>query len=411
MTNRRQLRYLCAGHFFHHYLIAVLPVAALAIQGAWSLSDGAALALGTPLYAMLALATLPAGWFGDLWPRRWLMAVCLIGSGLAAVLAGLSAGPLSLMIALGLLGACSAIYHPVGLAMVADYAERSGPAFARNGVWGNVGMGIAAALTALIVGVLGWRVAFILPGLMVIAVGARYAWLNRDAPSHSPVTHKEPSRPSGGPRVVLPALLLFLIAASLYDGLVAGAVTYPLPRIVEQQAFAGQGLLWIGGSTSLILVLGSLTQLASGWCVERVEARLLLALLFCGQIAVLIAVSLSGGPMIVPLLGLFHGLLYAWFPLTGWLIGHHMPVHLRARIFSLEYVASLAMTAAAVPLVAWLYDKGVAPGQQLWIVILAAVLVLGCIAALPGAPSKDRALDPAKPLSDRRSDRRARPGP
>lgn len=386
MSNPQQLRFLSTGHFFHHYLLGILPIVALPIQAAWSLSSGEAIALGTPLYALLVLATLPSGWLGDVLPRQWLIAICLTGSGLAAVLAGLSVGPVSLSLALALLGAFSAIYHPVGLAMVADYADRSGPAYAINGMWGNLGTGIAAAISVLLSSSLGWRAAFVIPGIIVLGVGLLYAWVSRGLGDRRLPAGTRPNyeKTIAEPKSVVRILLLFLVAAAVYDGLVAGAITYTLPRFLEERAFAGDEFLLIGGSTSLILTLGSLTQLFSGWGVERYGARPLLAILFAGQIAALMALAMVSGPFIVPLMGLFYGLLYAWFPLTPWLIGRHVPARLRARILSVEYLATLGTIAAAIPFVAWLYSLGIALHEQLWMVILSAVLVLGTVAYLPG---------------------------
>ncbi len=385
MPHKSHLRFLSAGHFFHHYLLAILPVAAFPIETAWSLSHAQAIGLGTPMYVMIALATFPAGWLGDRMPRHWLMMICLFGSGLAAVLAGLSTGPLTLSLALALLGGFSAIYHPVGLAMVAEYARRTGPAFATNGVWGNFGAGIAAVMTAGIISAVHWRAAFILPGVVMLCLACGYTLACRPStrPGKRADTVARNSAYVIGTKSILLLLFGFLALASVYDGLVAGGITYTLPRFLEHRALADSDLLLIGGSTSIVLTLASLGQLPSGWAVERYGAKSLLFWLFAGQVALLATAAVLSGPAVIAVMALFYLLLFAWFPLTAWLIGRHVPVRLHARAFSLEYCASLGTTAAAVPFVAWLYSLGIAPHHQLWIVAGSGLLVLAGVALVP----------------------------
>ena len=387
MPRKSHLRHLSAGHFSHHYLLAILPVAAFPIEAEWSLSHAQAIGLGTPLYVMIALATFPAGWLGDRIPRQRLMLICFAGSGLAAILAGLSTGPLTLGLALALLGGSSAIYHPVGLAMVAEYAKRTGPAFATNGVWGNIGAGIAAVVTAGIISAVHWRAAFVVPGVLMLCLAGSYALRCRPSTRHSERTNPGSGKTGRktGTKGILVLLFGFLALASIYDGLVAGSITYTLPRFLEHRALANSDLLLIGGSTSIVLTLASLGQLPSGWTVERYGAKPPLAILFTGQVVLLAAAAILSGPVVIVVMALFYVLLFAWFPLTAWLIGRHVPARLHARAFSLEYCASLGTTAAAVPFVAWLYGLGLEPHHQLWIVAGTALLVLAGVALVPGS--------------------------
>lgn len=386
MPNAQQLRFLSAGHFFHHYLLAILPVAAIPIQTAWSLTDPQAIVLGTAMYALLGLATVPFGWLGDVWPRPALMTLCLTGSAISAIAAGCSSGPLTLTMSLGCLGLFSAAYHPVGLAMVADYADRAGMAYARNGVWGNVGGGIAAVTTALLANAIHWRMAFILPAVCLLAVAVRYHRLNAAGCDPKIETQAESHSPVGLSFLLAigATLLAFLVLASIYDGFIAGAVTYTLPRLLEDRAVPGSSLLLVGGATSLILTLGSFAQLISGWTVERVGVKPLLLILFAGQATVLFTASHATGPLLVILMMTFYALLYAWFPITALLISTHVPANLRSRILSLEYLASLGASAATIPVVAWLYANGMTADDQLQIAAALAVLVLVSVVLLPG---------------------------
>ena len=111
MSRFETLRFINAAHFFDHFFLLIFPTAALAISRDWGMTYAEALALGTPIYVMFAVGTLPAGWLGD---HLDLVAV--------------SPGPASLMIGLGLLGLFAALYirldWPWSLAWAAARAGR-----------------------------------------------------------------------------------------------------------------------------------------------------------------------------------------------------------------------------------------------------------------------------------------------
>ena len=118
MTRKSGLMYLNIAHFFDHFFLLIFPTAVIAIESDWDLTYGEALALGTYMYVAFAVATLPAGWLGDHLSRSKLISGFFIGCGSASMLTGLASGPLGLAAGLALLGVFTAIYHPVGLAMV-----------------------------------------------------------------------------------------------------------------------------------------------------------------------------------------------------------------------------------------------------------------------------------------------------
>ena len=186
MRQNFQQTILNLAHFLDHYFLLIFPTAVIAIERDWELGYGEALALGTPMYVALALATLPAGWLGDRLSRQWLIGAFFIGCGGAGISTGLATSPAGLAIGLTLLGACAAIYHPVGLAMVTECARRPGRALAINGVYGNFGLAGAAVATGWLADQFGWRSAFLIPGLVSVAVGTVYLFSIR----RSGVGHK-----------------------------------------------------------------------------------------------------------------------------------------------------------------------------------------------------------------------------
>ena len=89
--------------------------------------------------------------------------------------------------ALFALGMFAAIYHPVGTAMLIETATQRGRSLAFNGVCGNLGVSLAAGITAVLTAAFSWRGAFLVPGLIAIATGVAYVWLAPDEERHKPV--------------------------------------------------------------------------------------------------------------------------------------------------------------------------------------------------------------------------------
>src|SRR6266702_1870733 len=97
----------------------------------------------------------------------------VIGASMIAV--GFVESPLQLGGALLSIGLFASIYHPVGTAMIVSYAERLGREMGLNGVWGNLGVASSALVTGVIGQYLGWRFAFIVPGVVTILIGIAFA--------------------------------------------------------------------------------------------------------------------------------------------------------------------------------------------------------------------------------------------
>ena len=129
----------------------------------------------TPGFVAFGAGSLITGWLGDRWSRRHMMVIFFVGIGLSMISVGFVQTPLQLGAALLAIGMFASIYHPVGTAMIVSYAERLGREMGINGVWGNLGVASSALVTGVIGQYLGWRSAFIIPGIVTIGIGIAFA--------------------------------------------------------------------------------------------------------------------------------------------------------------------------------------------------------------------------------------------
>ena len=112
-----------------------------------------------------------------------MMVIFFAGIGASMISVGFAQTPLQLGAALLAIGLFASIYHPVGTAMIVSYADRLGREMGLNGVWGNLGVASAALITGYFIDHGGWRTAFVIPGIVSIAVGLAYTWLEWPAVS------------------------------------------------------------------------------------------------------------------------------------------------------------------------------------------------------------------------------------
>ncbi|MGH6944219.1 MAG: MFS transporter, partial [Geminicoccaceae bacterium] len=166
--------FINVGHGFAHLLMLIFPTAVLAMEGMWGRGYAELLPLGFGGYLLFGIGSLPAGWLADRWSSAWVMVVFFLGSGAACVLTGLASGPWSLAAGLTLIGLFASIYHPVALAWLVGAGDRPGRALGMNGVYGAVGTACAALVAGVLADLIGWRAAFIVPGVVCLLTGALF---------------------------------------------------------------------------------------------------------------------------------------------------------------------------------------------------------------------------------------------
>ena len=144
------------------------------------------------------------------------------------------------------LGLFAAIYHPVGMAMLIEASGARGRTLAFNGVCGNLGVSLAAGISAALATWLGWRAAFLAPAALCVATGFVYLWLTPDDRHHAATRKSKPAVPLT-PKLAVLLFGLFLVIA-ISAGLVFNVLTIALPKIVDERLAATCRWCWSAAS-------------------------------------------------------------------------------------------------------------------------------------------------------------------
>ncbi|MEA2904715.1 MAG: hypothetical protein QOI12_2102 [Alphaproteobacteria bacterium] len=355
-ARRISIGFINWAHALDHYVMLILAtvVIELAVVYQWTYAE--LIALGTPAFVAFGVFSLPAGWLGDHWSRRNMMALFYFGCGLALAAAALAPDLVMLAVALTALGMFAAIYHPVGTAMLLEQATSRGRSLAFNGVCGNLGVALAAGITAALVHALGWRGAFYVPAIVCLATGVLYLVFVVDD-RRAAAKRGSAADVTLAPRLAAAIFAVFILIA-LSAGLVFHIATVSLPKIVDERLGLDVSLIAVGGIATLIFMCGAVAQLAIGRLVERVPLHLLFATVAVLQFAGLVWVVYARGPMLVLALSVAVAACYAQVTVNDLVIARYTADAWRGRVFAVRYFLTFLVSGAAVSIIAVLYGRG-----------------------------------------------------
>jgi MFS family permease len=382
----RQIAFVNVAHIFTHYGLLILATAVLAMVvqdgGEFGSAYGPILALGTGMFVIYGLGSLPMGWIADRIGRPVLLLAFFLGTGTGMVLAGLAPGPWTLAAALFVSGAFSAIYHPIGTAMLVDAAgEKVGAAVGVNGVFGNVGVALAPVVTAAASAFIGWRWGFILPGVLCIAVGLAY-WRNglTDVARAKAASRPFPTIP---PPVVRRAVTVLLLIATA-SGFVFNGFTLLLPKIMQERLADSPDLLPLVGTLAFLVTLcGGLTQFTVGRLIDRhTLKRVFMPMALVQMPALLLLTQLQGWPVLL-VSGVICASVFGQVTVNETMTARYVAPALRAKLYSIRFSVGFLGAATASPIVGWLHDSSGGVGAVLAVLGGCATITLICALFFP----------------------------
>ena len=383
------------AHAIDHLMLLVFATAVSAIAhdfgvGRWE----DLMPYTTGAFLMFGIGSLPAGRLGDLWGRRAMMLVFFFGMGASAVLIAFAQNPWQLALALSLMGAFSSIYHPVGIPMLLRHARKPGITIGINGMAGNLGIAAAAISTGFLIQYADWRTAFIVPGLVSIALGLLFmkvAPVELGAPGKQAVKQIELPIATRN-RVFLVMTLLAITSSILFNFTTNGngeLLKARLPILMQQPALLGMLL-------AVVYALASISQLAVGRLIDRYPIRnIMLGIIAC-QGPVFLLAAFSQGWIFYASMVVFMVLIFGSIPFTDAIIARYVDDSIRSRVSGVRLAVSFSVSSMAV----WALGPSVkAAGFGVALVVLGAVGVCSFLIAwqLPDEQSIRKASEGPSP--------------
>ncbi|RXF74578.1 MFS transporter [Hansschlegelia zhihuaiae] len=390
-ASRRAILFVNAAHALDHFVLLIYPTAVIAIAREQALDYGALIGLSTSAFVAFGLFSLPFGWIADRVGRRNLLAIFFLGCGAACLGVSTAATPLAFALWLLVLGVFSAIYHPIGSAMLVANATRLGRALGWNGVWGNMGAAAASGVTALIAAQAGWRVAFVAPGLVCLAVGVAFLLL---VPSERDATASAKKASAAAATLARPGVMLAVFAVAIAaGGLTFNITTIGAPKAIDERLGLAVPLALVGSLATAIFVFGALTQLLVGRLVDRFSLpQIFVGLSVLQPLGLGLAAAATGAPMLLGL-ALAMAAIYGQVVVNDAMVARYAPPHLQAKVFGVRYFLGFTAAGFAAPLIAALHGIGgfatvFAAASAFGAAIFGAALVVWSLGRVRTAPAE-----------------------
>jgi MFS family permease len=272
--------------------------------------------------------------------------------------------------------------------MLVRHSTRPGLTIGINGLAGNLGVAFSALLTGFLVKYAGWRLAFIVPGLIAIACGFLFMRL-------APQEAEPPSRRTGGTAAATGSFARFFFVmtiASITASFLFNLATNGNAELLRER-FVGivEDPAWLGALLAVVYAIGSVAQIVVGHLIDRVPLKYLYAGIVGLQVPLLALAAGASGWTLYVLMTLFMIAIFGAIPFIDAMTVRYVDDSHRSRVSGMRLTVSFGVSAAAV----WLLGPLVKAGGFTMLLLfmaatagatLAAVLFLPRPAPMPDAP-------------------------
>jgi len=396
-ARRRSIAFLNWAHALDHFVLLIYPTVVIGLEVVYRRPYNELIALSSAAFVAFGVFSLPAGWLADHWSRRNMMAAFYLGC--AGSLALTAFAPNLPMLAVGMffLGVFAAIYHPVGMAMLIEASNARGRTLAFNGVCGNLGVSLAAGISAALATWFGWRAAFLAPAALCVVTGFIYLWVTPDDRHHASRRQSKPAVPLT-PRLAVLLFGLFLVIA-ISAGLVFNVLTIALPKIVDEGVAASVPLVLVGSIATAVLVCGALAQLTVGRLVERVPPHVIFAAVTALGFAGNLWATYASGLSLMIALSLAIAAIYGQVTVNDIILARYTADAWRGRVYAVRYFTLFISAGAAIALISLLHNGGgfgLVLGVNSIIALVMFLATLGLVALIVTIDARNAAAQPAE---------------
>jgi MFS family permease len=395
--DKRSIAFLNWAHALDHFVLLIYPTVVIGLEVVHRRPYSELIALSSTAFVAFGLFSLPAGWLADRWSRRNMMAAFYVGCGLSLAAAGLAPNLAALALAMFALGMFASIYHPVGMAMLIEASNARGRTLAFNGVCGNLGVSLAAGISAALATWFGWRAAFFAPAAVLVATGIFYLWVTPDDRHHAKTRESRPAVPLT-PRLAVLLFGLFIVIA-LSAGLTFNVLTIALPKIVDERISSALPLVLVGTIATAVLICGALAQLTVGRLVEWVPPHVIFAAVTgLGFLGNLWAAYASGTALLIAL-AIAVAAIYGQVTVNDMIMARYTADAWRGRVYAVRYFLLFISAGAAIGMISILHESGgfaLVLGVNAVIALLLFLATLALVAMIINVEGKQRSPQPAE---------------
>jgi MFS family permease len=334
----------------------VFPAVLLLVQQEFDLGYAGLGILASAAFLCYGVAALPAGMLADRFGGERVLAVWLLGSGLASFAIGFSTGPWTLGAGLAVLGLFASLHHPAGSGVLVRLRGRLGTnvgrAFALSGILGNVGVASSPILAAAIGVHWGWRRAFLLsalPGWFLVLPLWRH-------PGAATAESRAASRRESVSHALSVPLIVLFAFETLMGFVFQGFSTFLPAHLAGHAGIAAITAAQVrrgGAFASLALLFGGLGHLIAGRLMGSRHQEALFPIAVTASTLCLFGMGLTSGALLILFSICFSCAHFALGTISNTFMAQHTPPRLGGTVFGVTFTlgfgfGSLASTSMGV---------------------------------------------------------------
>jgi MFS family permease len=307
------------------------------------IANGAAFAFGA--------GALPAGVLVDRLGSQRVITFSFLAAAAAALLVGLSPNAVVLGVFLALLGLTIGLYHPAGLAVIAQGAEKRGLALGYHGVAGNIGAALAPALAIGLAVAIDWRAAYFLLSALALLLVMLLRIIRLPEVSARPAAVPTPAVADRVQAAQALAPLFLVYGVSVLNGFIyRGSMTF-LPAHIEEHvhiSVLGINEAALAGSlTTVALLAGSAGQYFGGSLSQHRVLEQLAPPMALAVVPALLLMGISSGLALVAASAAFVFFNFSGQPVYNGLIAEYTPQGAMGRSYGISFFAAFGLGSAA----------------------------------------------------------------
>jgi MFS family permease len=334
------------GHAMDHWVIAIFLYTVSVIAGVWGTDWKELTPYAFGASFMFGAGSIVSGKLGDSWGRRSMMIIFFAGLGISCLLIALCQNKWQIGLALTLMGAFASIYHPVGIPMIVQGADKPGFVIGVNGLVGNLGIAIGASVSVLLATRYGWQMAYIVPGIVSLVAAGLFSML---VPKEQEAPARRKAKMLDLPPSVMAKVFFIMTCAAVTGSIVFNFTTNSNGEMLKARIADLAANPWLL-STVLFFVftIASLAQLVVGALIDRYPLKTVYLPILIAQVPLFLLAAYADGWVLVGVTTLFMVFVFGAIPFTDAMIVRYVDDRMRSRVTGMRLAIGFGVSSLVV---------------------------------------------------------------